>query len=91
MLAVVAVAVLLAAVVGGTLADRFGHLRVVRATLWLYGLGPLIAGVSIGLAEPVLEETQGYAAVFGVVSAAILLSIPFVHRIDLDPAGKQAA
>lgn len=142
-LAFVAVAVLLAAVVGGKLADRFGHLRVVRATLWLYGvgpllflftssvwvvpavfaiafaagillalpyalmmglmpsesygaaaglygfsrglgivLGPIIAGVAIELTEPVLESTQGYAAVFGVVAAAVLLSIPFVRRID---------
>ncbi len=142
-LAFAAVAVLLAAVVGGTLADRFGHLRVVRITLWLYGLGPLlflftsslwvvpavfiiafaagillalpyalmmglmpseshgaaaglygfsggaglvlgplVTGVAIEVAEPLLESTQGYAAVFGVVSAAVLASIPFVRRID---------
>lgn len=142
-LAFVAVAVLAAAVVGGKLADRFGHLQVVRATLWVYGLGPLlflftssllvvpavfaiafaagillalpyslmmglmpsesygaaaglygfsrgagivlgplIAGVAIELSQPVLESTQGYAAVFGVVAVAVLLSIPFVRKID---------
>ena len=144
-LAFVAVAVLAAAVTGGKLADRFGHLRVVRTTLWFYGLGsllflftsslwllpavfvvafaagillalpyslmmglmpaqnhgaaaglyefsrgagvvlgPVLAGVAIELSQPVLEATQGYSAVFGVVSAAILLSIPFVRRIDAE-------
>lgn len=151
-LAFVAVAVLLAAVVGGTLADRLGHLRVVRITLWLYGLGPLlflftsslwvvpavfviafaagillalpyalmmgvmpsdshgaaaglygfsggaglvlgplVAGVAIDVAEPVLQSTQGYAAVFGVVSAAILLSIPVIRRIDPEAIKGQTA
>jgi maltose/moltooligosaccharide transporter len=144
-LAFVAVAVLLASVVGGKLADHLGHLRVVRTTLWFYGLGPLlflftsslwvvpavfviafaagillalpyslmmglmpsgshgaaaglygfsrgaglvagplIAGAAIQLTQPVFESTEGYAAVFGVVAAAVLLSIPLVRRIDAD-------
>jgi len=45
-------------------------------------LGPLVAGVAIEVAEPLLESTQGYAAMFGVVSAAVLASIPLVRGID---------
>jgi len=151
-LAFVAVAVLAAAVTGGKLADRFGHLRVVRTTLWVYGLGsllflftsslwvvpavfgvafaagilltlpyslmmglmpseshgaaaglygfsrgagvvlgPVLAGVAIELTQPVFQATQGYASVFGVVSAVILLSIPFVRRIDSEAVEGAAA
>jgi len=136
-LAIVAVAVIVAAVVGGKLADRFGHLRLIRMALWVYGLGllvplfwhepwalaivppvafaagivmtlpfslmmgmmppeshgaaaglygfsrgvgvllgPVIAGVAIELLRPLLESTEGYAAMFAVASAGIMLSIP---------------
>jgi len=54
-------------------------------------LGPLVAGVAIELAEPFLESTQGYATVFGVVAAAILLSIPFVRKIDPGATAEQTA
>jgi len=124
-------------VVGGKLADRFGHLRLIRVALWVYGLGllvplfwhepwalaivppvafaagivmtlpfslmmgmmppeshgaaaglygfsrgvgvllgPVIAGVAIELLRPLLESTEGYAAMFAVASAGIMLSIP---------------
>ncbi|HEY6761577.1 MAG TPA: MFS transporter [Baekduia sp.] len=39
-------------------------------------LGPLLAGVAIGLLGGVFHGTQGYQAVWGVCAAAILLSVP---------------
>lgn len=142
-LAVVAVAVIVAALGGGAIADRFGHRRLMRAALWAYGigmlvpffvqstpalivvpfaafaagivmtlpfsmlmslmpdesrgatsglfelsrgigvlLGPAVAGVAIHLLAPVLESTQGYAALFPVAAAGILISIPVFHRLE---------
>lgn len=143
----VAVAVIAAAVVGGKLADRFGHIRLIRTALWVYALGllvpffwhdpwvlavvppaafaagivmtlpfslmmgmmpgerhgaaaglygfsrgvgvllgPVIAGVAIQLLRPVLESTEGYAAVFAVGSAAILASIPVMRVVGRESA-----
>lgn len=50
-------------------------------------LGPLIAGVAIQLARPLLGSTDGYAACWLVAGAAILLSLPMLrsmrgHRAD---------
>ena len=134
---VVAVAVVAAAIVGGKLADRFGSVRLIHVSLWVYGLGllvpfftqaplalatmpiaafaagivmtlpfsmmmgmmpegghgaasglfefgrgigvllgPAVAGLAIMALAPVLESTEGYAAIFPVSAAAILLSIP---------------
>ena len=70
----------------GAAADLYGFSGGVGLVL-----GPLVAGVAIELAEPVLESTQGYATVFGVVAAAILLSIPFVRKIDPGATAEQTA
>lgn len=45
-------------------------------------LGPAAAGVAIHLLAPTLESTDGYAAVFPVAAAAILLSIPVFRRVE---------
>jgi MFS family permease len=143
LLGVAAVGILAGTLVSGKLADRFGHRRLMLATLWPYGLapfafvfttspwllpaivvvsfaagalmtlpysalmgvmprdahgaaaglygfsrgagtllGPLLGGVAILALEPVLVETRGYAAVFGVSGAAILLSVPLLWRVD---------
>jgi MFS family permease len=60
-------------------------------------LGPVVTGVVIELLQPVLPATEGYVALFGVTSAAILLSYPLVRRLGagsdrhgLGPTGRRA-
>jgi maltose/moltooligosaccharide transporter len=43
--------------------------------------GPLLAGASIDLLAPYLEDTRGYAAVWPVLGVPILLAIPLVARL----------
>ncbi len=145
LLALVALTSLLAAPLAGTLADRFGDLRVLRLALWVYGLGlllpfftqstpvlvalpviafaavtvmtlpfsvlmgllpeqdhgaaaglfgfsrgiglvlgPLSAGLAVTLLEPLLQDTNGYAAVFLVAAVAVLASIPALRRVAVE-------
>lgn len=44
-------------------------------------LGPLLAGVAIGLAEPLFTSTAGYAAAWWIAAGAILLSIAPLRRL----------
>jgi MFS family permease len=44
-------------------------------------LGPLLAGTAVALLAPLFPLTKGYPAIFFVVSAAILASIPLIWRI----------
>lgn len=50
--------------------------------------GPLLTGIAIELLKPVgllvFEETQGYAAMFGIASALLLISIPILSRMKVD-------
>lgn len=139
-IAIVVVLVLVAAPISGKLGDRFGKTRVVRISLWFYGLGllvplftqspfvalpilpfvafgggmiltlpyailmplmpeeehglitgfysfsrglgillgPLLAGLAITASRSLLSSTQGYAAMWLVCGAAILLSLAFM-------------
>jgi MFS family permease len=43
--------------------------------------GPLLAGLAITVLEPVFSDTHGYAALFLVVSAAVLSTLPLLGRI----------
>ena len=43
-------------------------------------LGPVLAGIAIVLARPLLSSTDGYAAMWAVASAGMLLSIPALAR-----------
>jgi len=43
-------------------------------------LGPAVAGVAVEVLRPAFEGTAGYAAVFVVAAAAVLLSLLFVAR-----------
>src|SRR5699024_3066820 len=47
-------------------------------------LGPLVTGAAITLFEPVFSKTDGYAAMWPVCSAALLLSLLFVRRLRDD-------
>lgn len=44
-------------------------------------LGPLLGGVAIEVGQGPLSGTEGYAAVWLVCSAAVLASLPLVHRM----------
>jgi Na+/melibiose symporter-like transporter len=146
-LAVVAGSVVAASIVGGKLADRLGHGRMIHVALWVYGLGilvpffvqspaalaavpvagfaagivmtlpfgmlmalmpesghgaasglfelsrgvgvllgPALTGLAIHFLAPALDSTQGYAAMFPVAAAAILLSIPVFRRAERSAA-----
>lgn len=43
--------------------------------------GPLLAGLAVQLSAPALEDTEGYAAIFGVAAVALLASIPLLRGI----------
>jgi MFS family permease len=68
--AVVAVAAFVAAPVAGTLADRFGHRRVMTVALWIYGIGVLV---------PLFSQATWVIAVVLVVAfaAATVMTLPF--------------
>jgi MFS family permease len=51
-------------------------------------LGPLLAGIAIGVAEPLFESTSGYAATWWVAAVAILLSIAPLRRLRDDSADR---
>lgn len=44
-------------------------------------LGPLLAGVAIGVLDGVFPKTDGYQAMWGVCAVAVLLSIPVLNRL----------
>jgi hypothetical protein len=44
-------------------------------------LGPLLAGVAIGVLDGPFSGTDGYQAMWGVCAAAILLSVPILGRV----------
>jgi MFS family permease len=50
-------------------------------------LGPVLAGAAISLGRPLLESTDGYAAMWGVCAAAVLLSIPVLRSLRGAAAG----
>ena len=47
-------------------------------------LGPLIAGLAITAARPLLTSTQGYSATWGVCGVATLASLPLLRRVRED-------
>ncbi len=63
----------------GAASGLFGFSRGLGSTL-----GPLVAGVTILVLAPVLDDTQGYAAMWWVCSAALLLTIPLLWRVRHD-------
>lgn len=74
----------------GTVTGYYGLSRGVGVML-----GPIAAGAAISLAAPALSATEGYAAMWGVCSLAVLASIPLVSRMtssvasDTRPGGRE--
>jgi predicted MFS family arabinose efflux permease len=50
-------------------------------------LGPVLAGAAISLGRPLLESTDGYAAMWGVCAVAVLASIPVLRSLRAAAAG----
>lgn len=63
----------------GAASGLFGFSRGVGATL-----GPVITGVAVVALAPVLDSTEGYAAMWLVCSAALVLSVPFLWTLRGD-------
>lgn len=57
----------------GVASGLFGFSRGLGSTL-----GPIVTGVAILLAAPVFDATQGYAVMWLVCSAALLLTVPLM-------------
>jgi MFS family permease len=76
---VVAVIILLGAVVSGKAGDRFGHLRVVRVAIWLYGLGYLV---------PIFTTSKpliGAAVPFIAIGGGTLMTLAYAVLMPLMP------
>ena len=81
-LALVGAAAVLAAPVSGALADRFGHRRVMKIALWVFGLGVLPAVFT--------TDTRFIAAIIPVAFAAvILLTLPYSMLMGMLPARQE--
>jgi len=52
-------------------------------------VGPLLAGIAIGLGDSLFSSTQGYAATWWVAGLAILLSIAPLRRLRADRTGRR--
>jgi MFS family permease len=52
--------------------------------------GPLLAGLAITLLEPAFGDTDGYAALFLVVAASVLATLPLLRRMRAEPAPRDA-
>lgn len=78
-LAVVAVAAIAAALVGGSLADRLGPMRVMHVALWFYGLGALVPFFTRSLV--VLGPVIAVVA----FAAGVVMTLPYALMIELMP------
>jgi MFS family permease len=84
-LAAVAVMILSAALVGGKLGDRLGRGRVMRAALWVYGLG---------LVVPFLVESKlivALAVPFVAFGGGVLMALPYALLTPLMPEDRHGA
>lgn len=84
-IAVVAVAYVAGAPIAGWLADRYGLVRVLRVTSFVYGAGLLIGVVPHSLA-PLLVGLP-----FVALAGAIVLTLPQALAFTLAPSGSEGA
>jgi MFS family permease len=81
----VAVVVLLAALVSGKLADRFGRLRVLRIALPIYGLGFLVPFV---FSSPALVACS---IPFIAIGGGVIMALPYAVLMPLMPEREHGA
>jgi MFS family permease len=84
-IAVVAVAYIVGAPIAGWLADRYGLVRVLRVTSFVYGVGLLIGAIPDTL-PPLLIGLPVIA-----VAGAIVLTLPQALAFTLAPVGSEGA
>ena len=84
-IAVVAGSYVVAAAASGRLADRFGLLGVLRASIWVYGAGLVLAAT--------LDSTRTMLVGLPVVAlaGAILMTLPYGMLMKLTPPGAEGA
>lgn len=85
LIGVVAAASVVAAIVAGKLGDRYGLARVMRAALWVYGLGLLILFFtqSVLVVAPVIP--------FIALGGAIVMTLPYGLLMGMMPAESHGA
>ena len=83
-LGIVAAGVIAGALVSGRLADRIGHLRILKLALPVY---------AVGLALPVLSESPLVLAAvpFGAAAAGIVMTLPYSMLMGLMPEERHGA
>jgi MFS family permease len=81
----VAVLVLLAALASGRLADRYGHLRVLRTALPIYGIGFLVPFVTT---SPLLIIV---ALPFIAAGGGVIMALPYAVLMPLMPEDRHGA
>jgi MFS family permease len=82
---VVAGAYVVASAVVGPLADRVGLHPVMRGSLWVYGIGLLVAAGMTSLG-PMLV-----ALPFVAIAGAVVMTLPYGLLVNLTPAGAEGA
>jgi MFS family permease len=82
---VVAGAYVVASAAAGRLADRVGIHRLLRGSLWVYGLGLLVAAGMTSLG-PMLV-----ALPFVAVAGAVVMTLPYGLLVSLSPPGAEGA
>jgi MFS family permease len=82
---VVAGAYVVASAVVGPLADRVGAYRLMRGSLWVYGVGLLVAAGMTSLG-PMLV-----ALPFVAIAGAVVMTLPFGLLVRLTPVGAEGA
>jgi MFS family permease len=82
---VVAGAYVVASAAAGRLADRVGIRRLLRGSLWVYGIGLLVAAGMTSLG-PMLV-----ALPFVAVAGAVVMTLPYGLLVGLSPSGAEGA
>lgn len=82
---VVAGAYVVASAVAGRVADRIGIHRLMRAALWIYGVG-LLGGAAASSLGPLLLGLPVVA-----LAGAVVMTLPYGLLVRLTPAGSEGA
>jgi MFS family permease len=82
---VVAAAYVIASAGAGRLADRLGAVPLMRASLWIYGLG-LLLGAGLSSLGPLVAGLPVVA-----LAGAVVMTLPYALLVRMTPAGAEGA
>jgi MFS family permease len=82
---VVAAAYVVASAAAGRLADRVGAFPLLRASLWVYGVG-LLLGAGLSSLGPLVAGLPIVA-----LAGAVVMTLPYVLLVRMTPAGAEGA